>query len=92
VDAEPLAQIYAANYLTKNDVEWVAEEIYGIMENSIANDSIIKQETTKEFLVRVIQIIHKVDKEYCAQITKVYLNKTLNTLYGNLSKKGKNEK
>ena len=43
--------MYAANFLTSGDVEWVAEELFTIMETSIEKDSYEDQETTKEFNV-----------------------------------------
>ena len=57
IKRKQLAKIYAAKFLACNDVLWVAEELYSIMEESIAYDSAIKQETTKEFLVDIIEIM-----------------------------------
>ena len=77
IKRKQLAKIYAAKFLACNDVLWVAEELYSIMEESIAYDSAIKQETTKEFLVDIIQIMNGLDKEYTEKITALYLDLAL---------------
>ena len=77
-----LAKIYAAKYLAHDDVLWVAEELYSIMEESITYDSAIKQETTKEFLVDIIEIMTAVDEEYTLQITDEYLKLALQSKTG----------
>ena len=77
-----LAKVYAAKFLAHDDVLWVAEELYSIMEESIAYDSAIKQETTKEFLVDIIEIMTAVDEEYTLQITDEYLKLALQSKTG----------
>ena len=77
-----LAKVYAAKFLACDDVLWVAEELYSIMEESIAYDSAIKQETTKEFLVDIIEIMTAVDEEYTLQITDEYLKLALQSKTG----------
>ena len=77
-----LAKVYAAKYLACDDVLWVAEELFSIMEESITYDSAIKQETTKEFLVDIIEIMTAVDEEYTLQITDEYLNLALQSKTG----------
>ena len=72
-----LARTYAAKYLAKNDVLWVAEELYSIMEESIQYDSVDKQDLTKEFLVDIIEVMNNIDKEYTEKITAEYLKLTL---------------
>ena len=72
-----LAKTYAAKYLACNDVLWVAEELYSIMEESITYDSESKQEVTKEFLVDIIEIMNKIDEEYTVKITAEYLKLTM---------------
>ena len=56
-----LAKVYAAKFLARDDVLWVAEELYSIMEESIEYDSITKQEVTKEFLVDIIEIMTSIN-------------------------------
>ena len=82
IKREYLAKIYAAKYLAHDDVLWVAEELYSIMEESITYDSAIKQETTKEFLVDIIEIMTAVDEEYTLQITDEYLKLALQSKTG----------
>ncbi len=77
-----LAKVYAAKYLACDDVLWVAEELFSIMEESITYDSAIKQETTKEFLVDIIEIMTAVDEEYTLQITDEYLKLALQSKTG----------
>ena len=77
-----LAKVYAAKFLACDDVLWVAEELYSIMEESIAYDSAIKQKTTKEFLVDIIEIMTAVDEEYTLQITDEYLKLALQSKTG----------
>ena len=74
---QTLARVYAAKFLTKNDVQWVAEELYSIMEESIQYDSVDKQDLTKEFLVDIIEVMNNIDKEYTEKITAEYLKLTL---------------
>ena len=82
IKREYLAKVYAAKYLAHDDVLWVAEELYSIMEESITYDSAIKQETTKEFLVDIIEIMTAVDEEYTLQITDEYLKLALQSKTG----------
>ncbi len=74
---QTLARVYAAKFLTKNDVQWVAEELFSIMEESIQYDNKQKQELTKEFLVDIIEIMNDIDEEYTGKITAEYLKLTL---------------
>ena len=74
---QTLARVYAAKFLTKNDVQWVAEELYSIMEESIQYDSKQKQELTKEFLVDIISVMNSIDEKYTEKITAQYLKLTL---------------
>ena len=74
---QTLARVYAAKFLAKNDVLWVAEELYSIMEESIQYDNIQKQELTKEFLVDIIEIMNNIDEEYTGEITAEYLKLTM---------------
>ena len=68
--------MYAANFLTSGNVEDVASELYAIMEASIDRDSYEEQETTKEFLVLIIQFMNDYDKVFTEEVTKTYLEKT----------------
>jgi hypothetical protein len=72
-----LAKVYAAKYLAREDVLWVAEELYSIMEESITYDSKTKQEVTKEFLVDIIEIMTAIDEDYTLKITDEYLKLAL---------------
>ncbi len=72
-----LAKVYAAKFLARDDVLWVAEELYSIMEESIEYDSITKQEVTKEFLVDIIEIMTSINEDYTLKITDEYLKLTL---------------
>ena len=78
-----LAKTYAAKYLACNDVLWVAEELFSIMEESMTYDSSAKQEVTKEFLVDIIEVMSAVDEEYTLQITDEYLKLALESKTGN---------
>ena len=72
-----LAKVYAAKFLAREDVLWVAEELYSIMEESITYDSKTKQEVTKEFLVDIIEIMTAIDEDYTLKITDEYLKLAL---------------
>ena len=72
-----LAIVYAAKFLAREDVLWVAEELYSIMEESITYDSKTKQEVTKEFLVDIIEIMTAIDEDYTLKITDEYLKLAL---------------
>ena len=82
-----IAKMYAANFLTSGDVEWVAEELFTIMETSIEKDSYEDQETTKEFLVLIIECMNNHDKHFTEEVTKTYLEKTLQTFKKGTTKK-----
>ena len=77
IERKTLAKTYAASYIVKEDALWVAEELYSIMEESIQYDPLDLQETTKEFLVDIIQIMNGLDKEYTEKITALYLDLAL---------------
>jgi len=79
--------MYAANFLTSGDAEWVAEELYLIMETSIGQDDFDEQEATKQFLVLIIECMNKHDKDFTEEITKAYLEKTLQTYKKGTTKK-----
>lgn len=72
-----IAKMYAANFLTSGNVEEVASELYAIMETSIDRDTYEEQETTKEFLVLIIQFMNDYDKVFTEEVTKTYLEKTI---------------
>lgn len=72
-----LAKVYAAKFLAREDVLWVAEELYSIMEESITYDSKTKQGVTKEFLVDIIEIMTAIDEDYTLKITDEYLKLAL---------------
>ena len=78
-----LAKVYAAKFLACDDVLWVAEELFSIMEESIAYDSPAKQEVTKEFLVDVIEIMTAMNEEFTLKVTDEYLKLALNSDIGN---------
>jgi hypothetical protein len=82
IKREYLAKVYAAKYLAREDVLWVAEELYSIMEESITYDSKTKQEVTKEFLVDIIEIMTAIDEEYTLKITDEYLKLALHSKIG----------
>ena len=83
IKRKQLAKIYAAKFLACNDVLWVAEELFSIMEESLTYDSSAKQEVTKEFLVDIIEVMTAVDEEYTLQITDEYLKLALESKTGN---------
>jgi hypothetical protein len=87
MEVASLARIYAAKYITINDADTVAQELYDIMEVSIKSDSKEKQESTKEFLVKVIELINEIDQKYADDIAKLYLDNTLSQYYSTLIKK-----
>ena len=72
-----LAKTYAAKYLACDDVLWVAEELYSIMEESIAYDSKSKQEVAKDFLVDIVEIMTDINEEFTLQVTDEYLKLAL---------------
>ena len=72
-----LAKTYAAKYLACNDVLWVAEELYSIMEESIAYDSKSKQEVAKDFLADIVEIMTAINEEFTLQVTDEYLKLAL---------------
>ena len=74
---QTLARFYAAKFLAKNDVPFVAGELYSIMEESISYDNLTKQELTKEFLVDIIELMNSIDEEYTGKITAEYLKLTM---------------
>ena len=82
-----IAKMYAANFLTSGDTESVAEELYAIMETSIEADSLEDQETTKEFLVLIIQCMNNHDKDFTEEVTRAYLKKTIQTYNKGTTKK-----
>ncbi len=89
MEVNSLAQIYAAKYLALENVVKVAEDLFHIMEISIKSDSLAKQESTKDFLVKVIELINEVDTDYADKIAKSYLDKTLNQYLNVVVKKDK---
>ena len=82
-----LAKTYAAKYLACDDVLWVAEELYSIMEESIAYDSESKQEVAKEFLVDIVEIMTAINEEFTLQVTDEYLKLALQTTIDTKKKK-----
>ena len=72
-----MAKSYAAKFLLKNDALWVAEEMYSIMEESLQHDQINKQDLTKDFLTDIIEIMNSIDENFTVQVTKEYLNLTI---------------
>ena len=72
-----LAKVYAAKYLACDDVLWVAEELYSIMQESISFDSAVKQEVTKEFLVDIIEIMTGINEDFTLKVTDEYLKLAL---------------
>lgn len=80
MESESLARIYAADFLKRDDVEWVACQMYDIMEMSIRNDNLVEQEVTKDFLTRIVEIMNQHDKKYTEEITRAYLDLTLELL------------
>ena len=82
-----LAKTYAAKYLACNDVLWVAEELYSIMEESITYDSESKQEVTKEFLVDIVEIMTAINEEFTLQVTDEYLKLALQSTVSAKKKK-----
>ena len=77
MELETLAQLYAADYIKKDDAQSVAESLYNIMDVSVRDDSTVEQETTKKFLERIIKIMSEHDEEYTAEITEEYLRITI---------------
>ena len=87
MEVASLARMYAAKYLALGNAQAVAEELFQIMEDSIKKDSSVKQETTKEFLVKIIETINDIDADYADKIAKLYLDTTLAQYYDSLVKK-----
>ena len=87
MEVASLARIYAAKYIAIDNAETVATELFQIMEVSIKTDSSAKQESTKEFLVKIIETINNIDADYADKIAKLYLDTTLAQYYEGLIKK-----
>tara|TARA_Y100000034_G_scaffold72741_1_gene87656 strand:- start:327 stop:590 length:264 start_codon:yes stop_codon:yes gene_type:complete len=87
MEVASLARMYAAKYLALGNAQAVAEELFQIMEDSIKTDSTAKQETTKEFLVKIIETINEIDAKYADKIAKLYLDSTLKQYYDGFVKK-----
>ena len=68
IKRQQLAKVYAAKFLACNDVLWVAEELFSIMEESIEYVPSAKQEVTKEFLVDIIEVMTSVDEDYTLKL------------------------
>ena len=51
--------------------------MYSIMEESLQYDQTDKQELTKDFLTDIIEIMNSIDEKFTVQVTKEYLNLTL---------------
>tara|TARA_R100000664_G_C2662452_1_gene78034 strand:- start:261 stop:518 length:258 start_codon:yes stop_codon:yes gene_type:complete len=77
IKREYLAKVYAAKFLACDDVLWIAEELYSIMEESIQYDSKKKQDVTKEFLVDIIEIMTSINEDFTLKITDEYLKLAL---------------
>ena len=56
MEVASLARVYAAKYIAIGSAKTVADELFQIMEVSIKTDSSAKQESTKEFLVKIMRI------------------------------------
>ena len=59
MEVASLARVYAAKYIAIGNAKTVAEELFQIMEVSIETDSSAKQESTKKFLVTIIETINE---------------------------------
>ena len=77
IKREYLAKVYAAKFLACDDVLWIAEELYSIMEESIQYDTKKKQDVTKEFLVDIIEIMTSINEDFTLKITDEYLKLAL---------------
>jgi len=87
MEVASLARIYAAKYIAIGNAKTVATELFQIMEVSIKTDSSAKQQSTKEFLVQIIETINEIDADYADKIAKLYLDTTLAQYYDGLVKK-----
>ena len=87
MEVATLARVYAAKYIAIDDAKTVAKELFQIMEVSLKTDSSAKKETTKAFLVKIIETINEIDTEYADKIATLYLDITLNQYYDGLTKK-----
>ena len=87
MEVASLARVYAAKYIAIGNAKTVAEELFQIMEVSIETDSSAKQQSTKEFLVKIIETINEIDADYADKIAKLYLDTTLAQYYDGLVKK-----
>ena len=79
IKRKQLAKFYAAKFLACDDVLWVAEELYSIMEESITYDSRSKQDITKEFLVEIVEIMTAFNEEFTLKVTDEYLKLALDS-------------
>ena len=77
IKREYLAKVYAAKFLACDDVLWIAEELYSIMEESIQYNTKKKQDVTKEFLVDIIEIMTSINEDFTLKITDEYLKLAL---------------
>jgi alkylation response protein AidB-like acyl-CoA dehydrogenase len=87
MEVASLTRVYAAKYIAIDNAKTVADELFQIMEVSIKTDSSAKQESTKDFLVKIIETINDIDSQYADEIAKLYLDATLSQYYDGLTKK-----
>ena len=80
MEVDSIAKLYAAKYIQCGEAETVAFELFDIMEKSIASDDLGKQEQTKQFLIRVVEIMNEYDKEFTEETTKLYFDLTIKLL------------
>ena len=84
-----LIRAYTARLYVLDNPKLAAREMFLIMETSIAVDSKRKQETTKEFLIKIVESINELDQDYADNLGKHYTKMALDLLYKAESKKKK---
>lgn len=84
-----LIRAYTARLYVLDNPKLAAREMFLIMETSIATDSAKKQETTKEFLIKIVESIHSLDQEYADALGKHYTKMAIDLVYKSTSKKKK---
>ena len=84
-----LIRAYTARLYVLDNPKLAAREMFLIMETSISVDSKIKQETTKEFLIKIVESISDLDQNYADDLGKHYTKMALDLLYKTEPKKKK---
>ncbi len=84
-----LIRAYTARLYILDNPKLAAREMFLIMETSIQQDSVRKQETTKEFLIKIIENINELDTDYADNLGRYYTKMAVDMFYKYAEKKKK---